>query len=82
MNNVQKYLCWVTSNGIDPHGRGITPDMVESDWQKLIEYMRSESIEQVFCGHTHRPFYKEIDKLVICNIGSAGMPLDGDPHPS
>ena len=64
------------------HGRGITPDMAEPDWQKLIEYMRLESIGKVFCGHTHRPFYKEIDKLLVCNIGSAGMPLDGDPRPS
>jgi diadenosine tetraphosphatase ApaH/serine/threonine PP2A family protein phosphatase len=64
------------------HGRGITPDMPESDWQKLIEYMRSENVVQVFCGHTHRPFYKETDELLICNIGSAGMPLDGDPRPS
>lgn len=64
------------------HGRGITPDMVESDWQKIIEYMQLESIEQIFCGHTHRPFYKEIGKLVVCNIGSAGMPLDGNPYPS
>ena len=64
------------------HGRGITPDMGTSDWKTLIEYMRSENLVQVFCGHTHRPFYKEIDGLVVCNIGSAGMPLDGDPRPS
>jgi predicted phosphodiesterase len=64
------------------HGRGIMPDITTSDWEKLIEYMRSESVIQVFCGHTHCPFYKEIDGLLVCNIGSAGMPLDGDPHPS
>ena len=63
------------------HGRGITADMTTSDWKTLIEYMRSENLDQVFCGHTHRPFYKEIDELVVCNIGSAGMPLDGDPRP-
>jgi diadenosine tetraphosphatase ApaH/serine/threonine PP2A family protein phosphatase len=44
--------------------------------------MRAENVVQVFCGHTHRPFYKEIDKLLICDIGSAGMPLDGAPRPS
>ena len=64
------------------HGRGITPDMSESDLKKLFEYMSSENIVQVFCGHTHRPFYKRIDEFLICNIGSAGMPLDGDPRPS
>ena len=64
------------------HGRGITPDMSETDWQKLTDHMRLEGILQIFCGHTHRPFYREINELLICNIGSAGMPLDGDPHPS
>lgn len=64
------------------HGRGILPTTEQSDWQKIIEYMRSENINQIFCGHTHRPFYKEIDNRLICNIGSAGMPLDGDPRPS
>ena len=65
MNNVQKYLCWVTSNGIDPHGRGITPDMVESDWQKLIEYMRSESIEQVFADTLIALFTKKLINLLF-----------------
>jgi predicted phosphodiesterase len=64
------------------HGRGIRPDMAEQDWEELIEYLRAEDIRQVFCGHTHRPFLKEIDGRLICNVGSAGMPLDGDPRPS
>ncbi|MFN8412433.1 MAG: metallophosphoesterase family protein [Anaerolineales bacterium] len=64
------------------HGRGILPNMADSDWQTLLAFMQSESIAQVFCGHTHRPFYKELDGYHICNIGSAGMPLDGDPRPS
>ena len=64
------------------HGRGITADMAPSDWKNLAKYMRSEGLVQVFCGHTHRPFYKEINGLLICNIGSAGMPLDENPNPS
>ncbi len=64
------------------HGRGIAPNMAESEWQKLVEYMSIESVSQIFCGHTHRSFHKEINGLLVCNIGSAGMPLDGDPRPS
>jgi predicted phosphodiesterase len=64
------------------HGRGIPPDMTESDWIKLVEWMRSEGVRQLFCGHTHRPFTKEMGGLHVCNVGSAGMPLDGDPRPS
>jgi len=64
------------------HGRGIVSDMTESDWEGLIEYMRSEGIARIFSGHTHCPFYREFDGLLVCNVGSAGMPLDGDPRPS
>ena len=64
------------------HGRGITPDITKPDWEKLIECMHSEGLVQVFCGHTHRPFYRKIDGFLVCNVGSAGMPLDGDPRPS
>jgi predicted phosphodiesterase len=64
------------------HGRGITPDMTPADWQQLEACMVSERVTQVFCGHTHRPFYQAIGERLVCNVGSAGMPLDGDPRPS
>jgi predicted phosphodiesterase len=64
------------------HGRGIFLNMPEQNWEELIEYLRSENIARVFCGHTHRPFIKEMDGRLVCNVGSAGMPLDGDPRPS
>lgn len=28
------------------------------------------------------PIYREIGDKIICNIGSVGAPLDGDPRPS
>ena len=34
------------------------------------------------CGHTHVPFVKRIDNVLIINCGSAGHPVDGDPMPS
>ncbi len=64
------------------HGRGIPPNMPEPDWQKLFEYMQAEDLTQIFCGHTHRPLIREFADRLVCNIGSAGMPLDGDPRPS
>jgi predicted phosphodiesterase len=64
------------------HGRGITQDMAESDWTGLIEYMHRDGVTRVFSGHTHAPFCREFDNLLVCNVGSAGMPLDGDPRPS
>ena len=34
------------------------------------------------CGHTHIPFIKRINGMLIINCGSAGQPVDGDPEPS
>jgi diadenosine tetraphosphatase ApaH/serine/threonine PP2A family protein phosphatase len=64
------------------HGRGISPDMTEPDQEALLNYMRVERVAGIFCGHTHRPFWSELGGLLVCNVGSAGMPLDGDPRAS
>jgi putative phosphoesterase len=34
------------------------------------------------CGHTHIPFVKRINGILVVNCGSAGHPVDGDPRPS
>jgi putative phosphoesterase len=34
------------------------------------------------CGHTHIPFVKRIDGILVVNCGSAGHPVDGDPRPA
>lgn len=60
------------------HGRGLLPDVNEQTWQKTVEYMEQNHFAKIFCGHTHIPFQKTIDGKFICNLGSAGMPLDGD----
>jgi predicted phosphodiesterase len=64
------------------HGRGLLPDTDEETWQKTLEYMEQNHFAKLFCGHTHIPFQKTINGKLICNIGSAGMPLDGDYRPS
>ena len=64
------------------HGRGILPNISPADWQSLTEYMSAENLKQIFCGHTHRPFCRADKDYLVCNIGSAGMPLDGDPSPT
>jgi len=64
------------------HSPGIQSDMAEHKWQKLLDFMDEWNLEQVFCGHTHIPFYREFDRKLICNVGSVGAPLDGDPRAS
>ena len=34
------------------------------------------------CGHTHIPFVKRINGVLVVNCGSVGHPVDGDPRPS
>jgi putative phosphoesterase len=36
----------------------------------------------VVCGHTHIPCIREIENKIIFNVGSIGMPLDGDSRAS
>lgn len=36
----------------------------------------------VICGHTHIPYIRKIENKVIFNVGSIGMPLDGDSRAS
>jgi putative phosphoesterase len=38
--------------------------------------------EILVCGHTHIPFVKHIDGILVVNCGSTGYPVDGDPRPS
>ena len=32
--------------------------------------------DYIFCGHTHRPFFKKIKNTTVVNIGAVGMPRD------
>jgi predicted phosphodiesterase len=67
---------------LELHSKGITVDMPAADWEFLCSWMEAQSLSEVFCGHTHRPFYKRLGEKLICNVGSVGMPLDGDPRPA
>ncbi|MBN1551114.1 metallophosphoesterase family protein [bacterium] len=34
------------------------------------------------CGHTHIPFIKRLDGVMVINCGSSGQPVDGDVRPA
>ncbi len=37
----------------------------------------------LFCvGHTHRPLIRSYNGTLVVNVGSAGLPFDGDQRPS
>jgi predicted phosphodiesterase len=64
------------------HSPGLEPDMPAADWQALWDLMDAHHFSQVFCGHSHVPFYREYQGRQVCNVGSAGASLDGDPRAS
>lgn len=64
------------------HGRGIGSDDDANRLSPQAELVRKRGCSLLLCGHTHVPFVRSVDGIMICNAGSAGMPLDGDPRPS
>ena len=64
------------------HAKGITEDFTEGEWASLLAWMESQDVFRVFCGHTHVPFVHRVGTALVCNVGSVGLPLDGDPRSS
>jgi predicted phosphodiesterase len=62
------------------HGPGIGPHLSETELTELFTWMAAQNFTHVFCGHTHEPVLYARENRVICNVGSAGMPLGGDPR--
>jgi len=57
---------------------GIYPQISPSELRQKIQPPPS-----LLCvGHTHRPLIRSIDDTLVINVGSAGLPFDGDPRPS
>ncbi len=50
----------------------------ETSDEELRTYLRGNEPRVLLCGHTHRPLSREIDGIHILNVGSVGLPLDGD----
>lgn len=76
-----------------PHDKytaqGILPELESSDSQKLMNVHSTISIEEavegleekvLVCGHTHRPWTKTIDGILVVNPGSVGNPCNRDPR--
>jgi putative phosphoesterase len=57
----------------------LTPDTPEG---RLRELGAMVEADVVVCGHSHRPFVREVDGVHVINPGSVGRPDDGDPRAS
>jgi diadenosine tetraphosphatase ApaH/serine/threonine PP2A family protein phosphatase len=45
-------------------------------WQEAFAAVR-EDVRTIVCGHTHMPFLRLVDRRVVVNPGSVGMPYGG-----
>ena len=73
--------------GLDPryhelvcHSPGIYPNTSGAQLEPVLSWMKTNAVSQVYIGHTHVPFIAWHDLRLLCNVGSVGMPLDGDPR--
>jgi predicted phosphodiesterase len=50
--------------------------------EQIRERYAAETCALVFCGHTHRPLIRDLPELRLVNVGSVGLPLNGDTRAS
>jgi diadenosine tetraphosphatase ApaH/serine/threonine PP2A family protein phosphatase len=51
-----------------------------SRWAQVFSGL-TDDVRTVVCGHTHMPFARQVDRRLVVNAGSVGMPY-GAPGPS
>jgi putative phosphoesterase len=59
----------------DSNEEHLTPETPEKRLRQLAETAKADVI---ICGHSHRPFAREVDGVWFINTGSVGRPDDGD----
>jgi putative phosphoesterase len=47
---------------------------------ECLRAMIGPQVAVLVCGHTHTPMMREIDGTCVVNVGSVGLPFDGDPR--
>jgi len=62
------------------HSPGIYPETAGDQLEQVLSWMDANGVSQIFIAHTHVPFIAWHDSRLICNVGSVGSPLDGDPR--
>jgi len=48
--------------------------------ERLRELAQMAQADLIVCGHSHRPFVRQVDDVWFINTGSVGRPDDGDPR--
>lgn len=64
------------------HSPGLGKHTSQEKYDEVDRWMGKSGTDLVFVGHTHEPFLRNLTNGILCNVGSAGTPLDGIPRPS
>jgi predicted phosphodiesterase len=62
------------------HSPGIYAGTNGAQLESILNWMDAGAVSQVYVGHTHVPFIAWHGSRLLCNVGSVGLPLDGDPR--
>ena len=54
--------------------------MADKQSKEKQDLLRAYGAEVIVCGHSHRPFARQVDGVWFINTGSVGRPDDGDPR--
>ena len=53
---------------------GIYPESTDDELENKVDY----SADLFLVGHTHQPLIRQFNNTIISNVGSVGLPFDGD----
>ena len=56
------------------------PSLTGAALATKLEPLPGERPSVLVCGHSHVPFAREVDGVLVVNCGSVGRPADGDPR--
>lgn len=64
----------------DPTGEYVFPDAPATTMAEIAHHDSVDGAGLLALGHTHVPFVREVEGVLVFNVGSVGQPRDGDPR--
>jgi putative phosphoesterase len=77
LGGAEFYLVHATPS--DPQFKYMPGDPTDEDLARELVHIEADV---VLMGHTHRPYVRRLDGMLVVNPGSVGQPKDGDPRAS
>ncbi len=74
---VERWRILLTHGSPASNSEGLTAETPETRLHKLAQLA---AVDVIICGHSHRPFARQVDDVWFINTGSVGRPDDDDPR--